>query len=112
MLAQLERILEHEPGARHGDDPEDVHKMRVASRRLRAARRVFRPALAGGIDLERANDELKTLATALGRVRDPDVFADALRRHAREAPEGDQPALERLVEARERARAAAQADLR
>ncbi len=37
----LERMLEHEPGTRQGDDPEDLHDMRVATRRMRAALRVF-----------------------------------------------------------------------
>jgi tetratricopeptide (TPR) repeat protein len=68
MLEQLQRIEAREPGARGGKDPEDVHRMRVATRRLRAARRVFREALAGALDLERANAELKALATALGTL--------------------------------------------
>jgi CHAD domain len=91
MLEQLERIEAHQAGARSGDDPEDVHRMRVATRRLRAARRVFGPALADaspaldGSTLERANAELKALADALGRVRDLDVFAAALREHVEAA---------------------------
>ncbi len=112
MLEQLERIFAHEPGVRAGDDPEDVHKMRVATRRLRAARRVFREAMAGAVDLERANGDLKILATALGRVRDLDVFGAALRKHALAAPEADWPALERLIASRERERGAAREELR
>jgi CHAD domain-containing protein len=118
MLEQLERIEAHEAGARSGDDPEDVHRMRVATRRLRAARRVFGPALAGadpaldGPTLERANAELKALADALGRVRDLDVFVAALRKHVKEAPAGDRAALDAMIAGREQERDAAQADLR
>jgi CHAD domain-containing protein len=118
MLEQLERIEAHEAGARSGDDPEDVHRMRVATRRLRAARRVFGPALADaspaldGPTLERATAELRVLADALGRVRDLDVFAAALRRHAEAAPAGDRAALDAMIADRERERDAAQADLR
>lgn len=136
MLEQLERVFAHEPGVRASDDPEDVHKMRVATRRLRAARRVFwetmthrtaghKPAskkAAGkapadaasptpAIDLERANVELKALAGGLGQVRDLDVFAAALRQHALVAPEADWPALERLIAARAQAREVARQDL-
>ncbi|MBV9582394.1 MAG: CHAD domain-containing protein, partial [Chloroflexi bacterium] len=38
---QLALLREHEAGARTGTDPEDVHDMRVATRRLRAALRTF-----------------------------------------------------------------------
>jgi inorganic triphosphatase YgiF len=41
MRFHLARMLEREPGVRSGEDPEDVHKMRVATRRQRAAWRVF-----------------------------------------------------------------------
>ncbi len=37
----FERMLAHEEGTRSGDDPEDLHDMRVATRRMRAALRVF-----------------------------------------------------------------------
>jgi CHAD domain-containing protein len=111
MLEQLARIERFEAGARDGDDPEDVHRMRVATRRLRAARRVFKGAL-DGASLDRANEALKALAAALGTVRDLDVFVAALRARAAEAPEEDRPALARLIATREQTRPAAQAALR
>ena len=37
----LARMLDREDGTRSGIDPVDVHKMRVATRRQRAAWRVF-----------------------------------------------------------------------
>ena len=41
MRFHLARMLDREPGVREGKDIEDIHKMRVATRRQRAAWRVF-----------------------------------------------------------------------
>jgi CHAD domain-containing protein len=74
---QLRALDVHAPGVRSGVDAEDVHKFRVATRRLRAVGRaagpVAGPALAGTLA------DLKWLARALGRVRDLDVMLDRLR---------------------------------
>ena len=58
-------------------DIERVHKMRVATRRLRAALEVFAPALdrRGG---KSALKGVKSLAEALGERRDRDVALEAL----------------------------------
>ena len=114
MGAQWERALAGELRARHGDDPEDLHKMRVAIRRLRAARRVFRIALqraAGGDVLAPFDDDLRHLARVLGAVRDLDVAIDALRRYTATAPIADQEALSRLEGDWQERRAAAGANL-
>lgn len=65
-------MLAHEAGTRSGADPEELHDMRVAVRRLRAAIRLFRPVLRPGWKAVR--DELSWLAGELGRVRDLDVM--------------------------------------
>ncbi|MDW8395360.1 MAG: CHAD domain-containing protein [Anaerolineae bacterium] len=64
-------FMRQEAGARIGDDPEFVHRMRVASRRLRAALRIFQPI--NPEQCERFRDELRWIARALGEVRDLDV---------------------------------------
>nr|MBA2555968.1 CHAD domain-containing protein [Chloroflexota bacterium] len=73
LAMHLARMLSREAGSRSGDDMEDVHKMRVATRRMRAAWRVFedayRPKRA-----KRYVAELKAVAAALGGVRDLDVL--------------------------------------
>jgi len=75
------RFRWNEPGTRMGLDPEYLHDMRVATRRMRAALRVFRDALparrAGAL-----KRDLQWVARALGRVRDLDVY---LLRSARES---------------------------
>jgi inorganic triphosphatase YgiF len=56
------QFLLREPGARLGEDPEDVHRMRVATRRLRAAMSLFRDYLPE--DAPRLRDELGWVARA------------------------------------------------
>lgn len=63
------------------DDIEQVHDMRVASRRLRAVLEIFAPCF----DREAYRPvlrEVKALADALGARRDPDVQLEALGRLA------------------------------
>ena len=38
-------MVAHEPGVRLGEDPEELHDMRVATRRLRAALKLYSDAL-------------------------------------------------------------------
>ncbi len=64
--------LNHE-GAARGDDPEYVHQMRVATRRLRAALRMFRPVLPAGF-AEQLVPPMRELMRALGQARDLDVL--------------------------------------
>ncbi len=58
-------------------DPEIVHQMRVAIRRLRAAISVFSSLLTGA-DGEKVLTEIKWLAALLGRARDLDVFIEEI----------------------------------
>jgi len=58
-----------------GIDPEGVHQMRVAIRRLRAILRSFRSML-GDPQASKFNDELRWLARQLGRARDSDIVRD------------------------------------
>jgi CHAD domain-containing protein len=69
---QLAAVRAFEQGSRAGLDPEYVHKMRVATRRLRAGLRVFAPCF-DRRTLERLSGGLGWLADALGEVRDLDV---------------------------------------
>lgn len=71
LRRQLGALLSHEPGTRLGDDPEELHDMRVATRRLRAAIAFFSQALP--TQLVSLSSELAWLASLLGAVRDLDV---------------------------------------
>ena len=73
---QRDDLAAFDPGVRRGE-PEAVHKMRVATRRLRSAlktfKRSFDPATAPGIA-----EDLKWLAHLLGEVRDGQVLSHKL----------------------------------
>ncbi|MFL5929003.1 MAG: CHAD domain-containing protein [Gaiellaceae bacterium] len=81
LSLQLRELERHDPGVRLGDDPEDLHRFRVATRRSRAMIRATRPLL--GDTLEPLAAELKWLAGALGPVRDFDVLLLRLREEVR-----------------------------
>ena len=82
LAEQLRELLRHDPGVRLGDDLEDVHRYRVATRRSRALIRATEPLL--GSRLTSLAAELKWLARLLGPVRDRDVLIDRLRSDVRE----------------------------
>lgn len=69
-------LLAREPGTRLGEDIEELHDMRVATRRLRAAIDLFAEALPLRAQALRA--ELGWVADVLGRVRDLDVQIERL----------------------------------
>lgn len=73
--ARMEKMCALGDRALNWDDPEGVHDMRVASRRLRSALGDFKPYLRkGSVPLAR----LKAFAKSLGAVRDEDVILTAL----------------------------------
>jgi CHAD domain-containing protein len=78
LEAEYRALLDHDPGTRRGDNPEDLHQLRVATRRLRAFLRAARPL----VDREWAEslrEELGWLGGHLGPARDLDVMLDRLR---------------------------------
>jgi CHAD domain-containing protein len=92
LEAQYREVVAHDAGTRAGRDPEELHQMRVATRRLRAFLRAGRPLL----DPEWAEElrlELKWLGGALGPVRDLDVLVA----HLRESTQGLDPVERRAA---------------
>ncbi len=78
VVAHLTAVLLHwVPLARPDAGEEPVHQMRVATRRLRAALKLFGRA-AGCPSVDAAQDGLRALAGALGAARDWDVFLAGL----------------------------------
>ena len=72
----LARMIAREEGTRTGANLEDLHSMRVATRRMRAAWRVF----GDGFRADRTGrhrKRLRTVAGRLGAVRDLDVLIEA-----------------------------------
>ena len=79
LAATLTQLQANERGTVAGRDPEFLHQMRVALRRMRSVLRIFAPVLP--VDtFDRIVAEVRWLARALGPARDWDVFfAETLR---------------------------------
>lgn len=92
VARQLRRLRLHDPGVRIGKDPEELHDMRVATRRLRAALRIFAAGSPARLQT-RISRELRWLGDLLGGVRDLDVQLAKLEAFTAAAPAGFRPAL-------------------
>jgi len=106
--AQLAAMLAHDPGTRLGSHPEDLHQMRVATRRLRALLRAARPMLATEW-VEPLRAELAWLGDLLGPVRDLDVLLGHLRDQAALLAPAERRAFARLLRRLDAERAQARA---
>ncbi|HUB75900.1 MAG TPA: CHAD domain-containing protein [Solirubrobacteraceae bacterium] len=97
VAARSRELFAHAGAVLDLDQPERVHKMRVATRRLRAGLEVFAQAL----DRRRvrgALSEVKALAAALGERRDCDVQLELLASLRRDAGRGERLAIDALRE--------------
>jgi CHAD domain-containing protein len=72
LSIRMEEMYSFRNHALNSHDPEGVHNMRVASRRLRSALVDFMPYL-GKARFNNSLKDIEALAHALGRVRDSDV---------------------------------------
>lgn len=113
--AQRYHLVVHDPTTRLGHDPEALHQMRVACRRVRALLREAGPMLVTEWS-EPLRDEMAWLADELGRVRDLDVLrrdlADEIARLDPADAQGAARLLRALEADREQRRAALLAALR
>src|SRR5262245_42493124 len=78
LEAEYHALLAHDPGTRRGDDAEDLHQLRVATRRLRAFLRAARSLLDHDW-AEALRSELGWLGGHLGPARDLDVMLERFR---------------------------------
>lgn len=98
----LAHMLGNWPCIMGARDPEGVHQMRVALRRMRSALSLF-----GGPfrhSMTRLEEELRAIATVLGKARDLDVFQDSVLKPVTDAHGEDERMLDlaALVRARRR----------
>lgn len=103
-------MLRHEEGTRLGEDIEELHDMRVATRRMRAAFEVFENAF----DLKAVKPHLKGLRAAgraLGRVRDLDVFMEKAQLYLDSLPPEQRHGLDMLLGAWSEQREADRAEM-
>lgn len=96
LAERLDTLLAQTDAVRAGDDPEAVHDMRVATRRLRAVLDAAEP-FSKRKPFRRQYRTVKALADALGAVRDRDVTLEFLRERLGAAPEDERPGLEGLI---------------
>lgn len=96
LTGRLKEMCAFRKKALDWSDPEGVHDMRVASRRLRSALRDFSPYLKKR-QMKASLEEIKTIADALGTVRDEDVAILALEKVMRRAPAQFREGIEELV---------------
>ncbi|MBV8851869.1 MAG: CHAD domain-containing protein, partial [Sinobacteraceae bacterium] len=110
VFASLRRYLaawyQHEPGARLGDDPEELHDLRVAGRRLEALLRQFREYLPEA--LLQLRPVLRGVRQVLGEARDLDLALAEIEAFIATLPEPERQALkplqQHLIEERIQAR--------
>ena len=95
---QLNRMVAHERGTRAGRDIEELHDMRVAVRRMRAALRVFRPYL-DPTAYKPFRRVLRRTGRILGMVRDLDVFREKAQHYLDGLPDERRPELDPLLAA-------------
>jgi triphosphatase len=103
LLKQGLIVLEAEAGARSGEDDEDLHQMRVASRRLRAAVAVYSPLFRKS-ELRKRKRRLRDLTRALGAAREWDVHLKNLAKEQNAAAEETERAALEYAAARMRER--------
>jgi CHAD domain-containing protein len=96
ILTRWREMMSYRDGTLLGEDIEELHSMRVSSRRLRAAmdafeaafpRKSFRPLLR----------QVKEITDVLGDARDLDVAIEGLTRLVPEIPPDERPGIEGLV---------------
>jgi CHAD domain-containing protein len=97
MFTHFMKMLANEAGTRDGEDIEFLHDMRVATRRLRAAYRIFEPFY----DQEavaKFNKELRRAGGTLGAVRDLDVLIEKAQTYEAGLPPDDGLTVRPLLE--------------
>ncbi|HYX73418.1 MAG TPA: CHAD domain-containing protein [Steroidobacteraceae bacterium] len=97
----------HEPGARLGEDPEELHQLRVTARRIDATLALFKRQLPAA--LVRARKATKAVLRSLGAARDLDVQLSELGQYCATLDSERRAAAEPLQALLEKERARARA---
>lgn len=97
LLERTRKMLEWRSDVLKHEDIEAVHKMRVASRRLRAVLDAYE-AVCDPKRFKKVYRQVKEIADILGNARDTDVMVVNLQQQLAQAPEAAKPALQWLIE--------------
>lgn len=96
LRTRFDEMISFERGTIEGTDIEALHDMRVASRRVQAVLKIFRGAFPKK-KFKAEYAEIRSLISALGSVRDYDVFIEKLEKFKSLHPSGDKRALDLLI---------------
>jgi CHAD domain-containing protein len=110
LRRELAALLAQQPAPGTVPQPEAIHQMRIATRRLRVALRTFGNMLPAD-DARAFAGEFRWFAQTLGEVRDLDVYAEHFRDYAKLVPPEQQPELGGYELHLRRQRAQARAEL-
>ena len=111
LLKRFEEMYRLRQKALKWQDVEGVHSMRVASRRLRSAVNDFLPYVSKR-GLTTSLKQIRSIADALGEVRDQDVAIPALEKLASQSPTKVDAALQGFIDVRKQIRKVARQELK
>jgi CHAD domain-containing protein len=101
---RFREMMSFRDGTMVGEDIEQLHSMRVSSRRLRSAMRNFRPCFEP-VGFKLHIERIREIADTLGAVRDLDVRIEWLERMLATARRDDRAGMRLLIERARVARA-------
>ncbi|MEM0448901.1 MAG: CHAD domain-containing protein [Methanomassiliicoccales archaeon] len=110
LMPLLEALEKEAKGAREREDVENVHRMRVASRRIRSALEVFRDCFPPK-SWKSWRKSMRRVTKALGEARDTDVQIEFLQEVRNRCPESALPGVRFVLELKQRRRDELQAPL-
>lgn len=96
ILTRWREMMSYRDGTLLGEDIEQLHAMRVSSRRLRAAMDAFAEAFPPK-PYRRLLRQVKEITDVLGAARDLDVAVEGLTRELAEVPADERPGVEGII---------------
>ena len=107
LHTRLEELYKFAPYISDPTNVEELHNMRIASKRLRYTMEIFQPCFPGK-DFSKLYDQVKSVQEQIGEIHDRDVRGPLLQAFL-EARAGDRPeirvGLERLIQSQQSERA-------
>lgn len=110
LETRFREMMSYRDGTLLGVDIEQLHSMRVSSRRLRSAMRNFRDCFEQE-GLRYHSERMREIAATLGAVRDLDVRIDWYEALLSDAPAAERPGVRHLIRAARRDRKIARTPL-
>jgi hypothetical protein len=96
LRERVKKLLEWQDDVLSNEDEEAVHKMRVATRRLRATLDAYQSCCKPG-QFKQVYRQVKNMAKLLGLARDTDVMLQHVQELHEQVPDGEQAGLEWLM---------------